>query len=79
MKHTHICPKCNDSNVFKIPRPASVGHAKNVVPKSFFTKANVDRYVCANCGYSEEWIAKAKDLEQLAKKYGGKEDGGGFV
>lgn len=70
MKHKNTCTKCESHDIFKIPGPATVGYSQNKVPKSFFSSANVDRYVCARCGYSEEWIAYEKDLAQLAQKYG---------
>lgn len=70
MKNTRICPKCDSKEIFKIPGPASVGYSQNTVPKGWLKSANVDRYVCSICGFSEEWIAKAKDLEALRKKYG---------
>lgn len=35
---------------------------------TIFTYALVNRYVCCNCGYSEEWIDR-EDLPKLKKKY----------
>lgn len=79
MKHSRQCPKCESKEIFKIAGPASVGYSQNKVPKSWIKSANVDRYVCGVCGFSEEWIAKAKDLEDLRKKYGKIDDYDVFV
>ncbi|MFT4565917.1 MAG: putative nucleic-acid-binding Zn-ribbon protein [Saprospiraceae bacterium] len=72
MKNTHQCSKCNSSDIIKVPGPASVGYSQNKVPTGFFSSGNVDRYVCLECGYSEEWITKVADLQKLRKKYGTK-------
>ena len=79
MKHSRKCPKCDSKEIFKIPGPATVGYSSNKVPKSWIKSANVDRYVCSICGFSEEWIAKAKDLQELRKKYGKIDDYDEFV
>ena len=76
MKHNRKCPKCDNEEIFKIPGAPNM---TNTVPKSLLKKASVDRYVCSICGYSEEWIAKAKDLAELTKKYGKIEDLDEFV
>ncbi len=78
MKNTYHCPKCNVSDIIKVPGPAAVGYTQNKIPTGWLSSGNVDRYVCMSCGYSEEWISKAEDLEKLRKKYSdnsGKQDG----
>lgn len=80
MKNTHICPKCDSSDIIRVPGPASVGYTQNKVPTGWMSSGNVDRYVCGVCGYSEEWIAKPKDIEKLRKKFGSKDEfGDGYV
>jgi hypothetical protein len=34
-----------------------------------FSLAGVDRYVCAMCGYVEDWISSPEDLERIKKKF----------
>lgn len=72
MKNTHHCPKCNSSDIIKIAGPASVGYTQNKVPTGWMSSGNVDRYVCMNCGYTEEWLAKDVNLNKLRKKWEGK-------
>lgn len=70
MKTTHLCPKCNSSDILIIPGYEGAYGAGNNIPTGFFKKtALVSRYLCCSCGYSEEWIEK-EDIENLKKKYG---------
>ena len=38
------------------------------VDKANFTPVTVDRYVCCECGFSEEWVTK-EDIDKLKEKY----------
>ena len=70
MKNTHICPKCNSTNIVRIEGKAGAyGVGNNIqVGITNFSAVLVNRYLCYNCGYSEEWIDK-EDLPKLKKKY----------
>ena len=70
MKNTNICPKCQSKDILYIPGNAGVyGSGNNIqVGWSNFSAVLVNRYVCCNCGYSEEWIDN-KDISKLKKKY----------
>lgn len=35
---------------------------------TIFSAVLVHRYLCCNCGFSEEWIDK-EDIQELKKKY----------
>jgi hypothetical protein len=37
---------------------------------SIFSAISVTRYVCGQCGFSEERLDSPEDLEKLKKKYG---------
>ena len=58
MKNTRKCPKCGSEEVLKIKgRDVSVNErGYNVVPLWFGYAARIDRWVCYDCGYSEEWV-----------------------
>ncbi len=80
MKNSYHCPKCDSHDILRVPGPASVGYSQNKIPTGFFSSGNIDRYVCLSCGFTEEWIPSAKDLEKLRKKYADKsKDSGDFV
>lgn len=68
MKNSVTCPKCNSNNIIKIPgKVGSYGSGNNI---SFgFTSVKVTRYLCCDCGYSEEWIDSKQDIEKLKRKY----------
>lgn len=70
MKNSKVCPKCGSVDIFLVPGSAGAyGTGNNIqVGWSNFSAVLVDRFVCGNCGYSEEWIDK-EDLQKLKKKY----------
>jgi len=35
-----------------------------------FRRSRFTRYLCGQCGYSEEWVESASDLQKLRQKYG---------
>jgi hypothetical protein len=47
--------------------------AGNNIPTgmTILSSVKVTRFLCSQCGYSEEWIESPSDLEKLRKRYGG--------
>lgn len=43
----------------------------NSISKGFtvFNSILVTRFLCEECGYSEEWVEKKEDITALKKKY----------
>lgn len=70
MKMNHQCPKCGSSDVILIPgKSGPYGAGNNIqVGMTVLSAVLVNRYVCCDCGYSEEWIDK-EDIQALKKKY----------
>lgn len=70
MKIKKMCPKCNGTDIILVPGKAGAyGVGNNIqVGLTTFSAVLVDRYVCCDCGYSEEWIDK-EDVQILKKKY----------
>ena len=66
MKNTKKCPKCSSEDIVRIDGYAGAyGSGNNVmVGASIFSAVNVNRYVCCNCGFTEEWIDK-EDIEKV--------------
>ena len=66
MKSSKICPKCEHSNIVRIDGYAGpYGVGNNIMVKgSIFSAVNVNRYICCDCGYTEEWIDH-EDLEKI--------------
>jgi len=74
MKNSKKCPKCNGDNI--LIAPGWVGSHKSGqyirMPGFHLLSADIkiDRYVCGTCGYVEEWVPNADDLQKLREKLG---------
>ena len=70
MKKTGKCPKCGSNDVFRVEGKAGAyGSGNNIITgMTIFSAVLVHRYVCGNCGYSEEWIDQ-EDIRQLKDKF----------
>ena len=73
MKNTNKCPKCGSSDIIKVPgHVGAYGSGNNImVGMTIKSAVPVDRYLCANCGYSEEWV-DIDNIEKIEKKFGHK-------
>lgn len=70
MKMKNTCPKCGGMDILMVPGKAGAyGSGNNIqVGWTNFSAVLVNRYVCCDCGYSEEWIDK-EDIRKLKEKY----------
>lgn len=61
MKNSKICPKCNSINIVRIDGFAGAYGSGNNIPLgiTILSAVNVNRYICCDCGYTEEWIDRA--------------------
>jgi ribosomal protein S27AE len=68
MKTTKVCPKCRGIHILLIEGWAGGYGSGNNIPvgATIFSAVPVDRYVCKDCGYSEEWVRR-EDIEKLSK------------
>lgn len=66
MKTTRICPKCRSNDIVRIDgNVGAYGSGNNItLGATIFSSVKVNRYVCCQCGYSEEWIDR-EDLEMI--------------
>ena len=71
MKHSSKCPKCEGSEVIRIPGIVGPHGSGNNVPMGWTTLSSIEvtRYLCGRCGFSEEWIDTPEDIEKIRKKY----------
>ena len=60
MKNNKMCPKCQSTNIIRIDGyVGSHGAGNNVMlGMTIFSAVNVNRYICCDCGFTEEWIDK---------------------
>ncbi len=66
MKNTKRCPKCQCADIVRFDGTVGAyGTGNNVmVGNTIFSAVNVNRYVCCNCGFTEEWIDK-DDIQKI--------------
>ena len=66
MKNTNKCPKCQSTDIVRFDGyTGAYGTGNNVMTgKTVFSTVNVNRYICCQCGYTEEWIDK-EDIEKI--------------
>jgi predicted nucleic-acid-binding Zn-ribbon protein len=70
MKNTRKCPKCESRDIMEVSdKIANAAYKPNAIITSMVSVAFVTRFVCANCGYSEEWLVD-RDLDRVKEKYG---------
>jgi predicted RNA-binding Zn-ribbon protein involved in translation (DUF1610 family) len=71
MRNSKICPKCQSSEIIRIPGEArAFGAGNNIsVGSTIFSSAKVTRYLCTSCGFSEEWVESIEDIANIKRKY----------
>ena len=72
MKLSFICPKCNSRDIICIPGEVGAHGAGNNIPTNWtiFGAIKVTRYLCGQCGFSEEWIDDDEDIQKLKETFG---------
>lgn len=79
MKNAQTCPKCNSYEILRIKGGSAWTGYQNFIRASSIRMVPVTRYLCANCGFSEEWVDDPKGLDLIKKKYGDDNLGNQFV
>lgn len=72
MRNTKTCPKCQGTEIVRIPGwlgPLGIGPYANLINISWFRGIEVTRYLCASCGFTEEWVEGERNLELLREEY----------
>ena len=70
MKRTHVCPKCGGRDILRIDGSSrAYGAGNNIqIGMTYFSAVLVHRYLCCDCGFSEEWIDE-EDIQKLKDKF----------
>ncbi len=73
MKNNNQCGKCGSRDVIRIPGGIAAHGSGNFIPTGglWHGTAKVVRYLCGQCGFSEEWIESPEDIAKIRDKYGG--------
>lgn len=74
MKNSRRCPKCQSNDILRVEgESGAYGSGNNIrVGMTILSSILVTRFVCCSCGFSEEWIENAGDIEKLKNKFGRK-------
>lgn len=73
MKNTGKCPKCGQGNILRVPdHPGRHASGNNIYTSTvtLMGKIPVIRYVCADCGYTENWVEQKNEREKLWRAFG---------
>ncbi len=71
MKNTNTCPKCPSTDIILIPAQPNNSHSNYIAIGMWaWQTVPVTRFLCGNCGFSEEWIVGKNWIEQLRKRFG---------
>lgn len=65
MMYRKICPKCGSNDIVIVDGYAGPYGEGNYI-KAGLSTVKVERYICTNCGFTEEWI-RGTELQKLAK------------
>lgn len=69
MKNSNRCAKCSGTELLRIPSlPGEEPHL--VVGDHVMHEIPVTKFVCAKCGYMEQWVENPTDLAKLSEEYG---------
>lgn len=71
MKQSGMCPKCHSNDIIRVPGATALHGRFNTIPTGFTLSrlVIVTRYVCGQCGFSEEWVENPEQIENLKKRY----------
>jgi len=69
--HNGHCPQCNSSDVFKKKRGVFFGNGVFSVNTGGLVLLGTDfeSFVCANCGYFENYIVDNAKLQEIREKW----------
>ena len=73
MKNSGKSPKCGAIDIVRVPdNPRRYTSGNNIYTTSItlIGKIPVIRYVCCRCGYVENWVETAGELEQIKRTFG---------
>lgn len=66
MKNSKKCPKCGSDDIIRFDGTVEAyGAGNNIMTgATLFSAVKVNRYICCECGFIEEWLDKY-DIEKV--------------
>ena len=68
MKHVNECKKCESADILKIEGKQMIGETINQLRTTILESIPVTRFLCSDCGYTEEWVENHLDLKRMKRK-----------
>lgn len=66
MKNSHECPKCQSHDVIRI---AATKLTNRIALTAWGNvSAGLDRYICCQCGFTEEWVQFDRKFDRWVSK-----------
>ena len=68
MRNSKTCSKCQSTDIVRIPGQARAHGGGNNIAYGItnFSAIKVTRYLCASCGFIEEWLDSPDDIAKAA-------------
>lgn len=74
MRFTYKCPKCNSDAVIEVVGSKLNQHTKIPLTKWSLNNAVLDRYICTECGYTEEYVQLTENFKKFVQQNLGKQN-----
>lgn len=71
MRNYGKCLKCGANNIARVEGNVNADGTGNYISLGLIKTALITRYICLNCGFSEEYI-EGHSLDKLRSKYRGR-------
>lgn len=68
MRYSLKCPKCTSQRVVEVIGSSMNQHQKIPLSKWSIKNATLDRYICVDCGYTEEFVQLSDSFKKWANK-----------
>ena len=68
MRYSYQCPKCQSKEVVEVVGSSLNAYQKIPLTKWGMKSAVLDRYVCINCGYTEEYVQLNDSFKKTARR-----------
>ena len=66
MKNRGTCRKCRSHDIIRIDGKLEGGTA---IFLGLVESVTLTRYICGNCGFTEEWVESEEDIDKLKRRY----------
>lgn len=67
MKTSGTCPKCKSIEVVNVDNRMD---RSNHIHTGVLSTIEVQKYICCDCGYVEDWVENIYDLKEIKRKFG---------